>query len=1011
MASKSPLSRWRRRDSARLPSSRCRCASHRTAATKLATGASSLLSHAGFPHTNFFPAPPTGRRGGCTGGPGGGQPAASQRVPAGRLAARMKRRRTLEFAKSQEKLRLLNMRLAEIRTLNLQPMASLPPLETLPDLVADTSCGLSLCSLNSLAVKEPPRDAEAAADSAKSPRQLRKFSSLTSSSSAASAEPLPPTNAAPGGISHAGSLDSGFLEIAALPDLLRRSSNLNFQTVQCGMEQGDSAYEFLHDWWHHSDLQAQFITLLVVVAAVYLFRMLFGRQEVYIHCGGVTEAECCHSANPDRPLPGSLAKFPSNPDRFRTLNEVKDALRKAGLESANLIFGIDFTASNNFQGAESFGGRSLHDLHSGGLNPYQSVIITLGETMETFQTDCDGHIPAFGFGDFRYKNGAVFPLGTEDTCCGFQVAGGHWGHLLRIPGVGDGPWDMMVEFDKQLPQRQFDNFRFVNYHATVSENRHNPEIAFAVAALMEIPDQRCLLLFILCLLPLLQLLLAAQILLPVVQPAGEEHNGRVGQAHHAQDDKQVGKSQVQEDRPGCEGSEGRGDAEGGVRDAGHGAVHRRVPPVHQVAEQRQQRDVQHGDAGEHQADGQGAPGLAWHERQQRARQAAQHQAAGRHPAAPSGRPVAQPHAGHGGREVKRQRRQPDEALLRVRGLVAVVHPDAQRGGEAVVGQVGHDQAARARRDVRVRQQPPQRRRLRPLRCDFLIVVVVWHYEMIGVDGSGRRRREETATASPASCCCGCCCCDGGGCCEAPRPRLTLGAAAPLPHQALPEQRHQQAGGGGEHGQVGQEHDPPARPLVDEAPVGRAQRVGGEQHEVGDADGPVAHPQRGEAGRHLGEAAGADGGGPGAVDGPGQQEDPVGVAQAVQQDGGAVGGDAHQEDGGGEQQVDELADQRVHGDLHQALQPHQEGRLDFHVRLGAGLGAGVEGAQEAVGRVDVVDGGAAQLVVDDGDDDGGEHLVAEEDGADQDNGQDPMPAARLAARHLLRSGGCQGLPSR
>uniref|UniRef100_A0A1I8I847 Uncharacterized protein n=1 Tax=Macrostomum lignano TaxID=282301 RepID=A0A1I8I847_9PLAT len=139
--------------------------------------------------------------------------------PAGRLAARMKRRRTLEFAKSQEKLRLLNMRLAEIRTRDLQPPVSLPPLETLPDLVADTSCGLSLCSLNSLAVKEPPRDAEAAADSANSPRQLRKFSSLTSSSSAASAKPLPPTGAAPGGISHAGSQDSGFLEIAALPDL------------------------------------------------------------------------------------------------------------------------------------------------------------------------------------------------------------------------------------------------------------------------------------------------------------------------------------------------------------------------------------------------------------------------------------------------------------------------------------------------------------------------------------------------------------------------------------------------------------------------------------------------------------------------------------------------------------------------------------------------------------------------------------------------------------------------
>ena len=270
-------------------------------------------------------------------------------------------------------------------------------------------------------------------------------------------------------------------------------------------------------------------------------------------------------------------QFKTITDRFHTLEEFQQALRDAGLESSDLIVGVDFTKSNESSGKYSFDGKSLHyispeslsmmnliefppqytDLYPTAdanapqttvLNPYQEVIKILGLTLEKF--DEDGLIPAYGFGDLKTSNHSVFPFKAHAAPChGFKeviqryneitpnmklsgptsfapiirkaietiiannnqytilviVADGlvtdrqetidaiveATNHPLSIlvVGVGDGPFELMEEFDDALPQRRFDNFQFVHFNAVMTRGNENPEVAFAVACLMEIPDQ------------------------------------------------------------------------------------------------------------------------------------------------------------------------------------------------------------------------------------------------------------------------------------------------------------------------------------------------------------------------------------------------------------------------------------------------------------------------------------------------------------------------------------------
>ncbi|KAE9587786.1 putative transcription factor C2H2 family [Lupinus albus] len=265
-----------------------------------------------------------------------------------------------------------------------------------------------------------------------------------------------------------------------------------------------------------------------------------------------------YGQNPRRRLHRKYSKIADN---YHSLDEVTAALANAGLESSNLIVGIDFTKSNEWTGKRSFNRKSLHHIGNG-YNPYEQAISIIGKTLSVF--DEDNLIPCFGFGDASTHDQDVFSFHSDERFCnGFEEvltrykeivprlklagptsfgpiiemavtiveqSGGQYhvlliiadgqvtrsvdtqhGHLspqekktidaivkaseyplsIVLVGVGDGPWDMMKEFDDNIPSRAFDNFQFVNFTEIMSKNDDatRREADFALGALMEIPSQ------------------------------------------------------------------------------------------------------------------------------------------------------------------------------------------------------------------------------------------------------------------------------------------------------------------------------------------------------------------------------------------------------------------------------------------------------------------------------------------------------------------------------------------
>jgi len=259
----------------------------------------------------------------------------------------------------------------------------------------------------------------------------------------------------------------------------------------------------------------------------------------------------------------SAQKFQAIADKFSNIEQVQAELRRAGLESSNLIVALDYTKSNEWTGKNTFNNQNLHTTGGPLPNPYVQAITIIGRTLEAF--DDDNLIPVYGFGDLTTYDSRVFSFLPGDQSLHHMAsvltryneltphvklagptsfapaiyqamrivaAKGNQFHILLIVadgqvtrpvdlkkgqlskqeretidaivaashlplsiimvGVGDGPWEVMKDFDDALPARRFDNFQFVNFTEILQQrwtDYTHMEAQFALRALMEVPEQ------------------------------------------------------------------------------------------------------------------------------------------------------------------------------------------------------------------------------------------------------------------------------------------------------------------------------------------------------------------------------------------------------------------------------------------------------------------------------------------------------------------------------------------
>ncbi|GJR95053.1 E3 ubiquitin protein ligase RGLG2-like protein [Tanacetum coccineum] len=207
-------------------------------------------------------------------------------------------------------------------------------------------------------------------------------------------------------------------------------------------------------------------------------------------------------------------KYSRIPDDYTSLEQVTSALAQAGLESSNLIVGIDFTKSNEW--TASTHDQSVFSFYpdSGFCQGFEDVLRRYREIVPELRLSGPtsfGPIIEMAMTIVEESGGQYHVLliiadgqvtrsvdtetgqfsSQERSTIDAIVKASNYPLSIIVVGVGDGPWDMMNEFDDNIPSRIFDNIQFVNFTEIMSKNMDplKKQTEFALTALMEIPSQ------------------------------------------------------------------------------------------------------------------------------------------------------------------------------------------------------------------------------------------------------------------------------------------------------------------------------------------------------------------------------------------------------------------------------------------------------------------------------------------------------------------------------------------